>query len=81
MRLSCPHCDEPAHIRTSKRPSPVFSEVFAWCTNVAHCGWSGRVHVEFARTTVPSRKPNRDVRIPMDPDSRKQLLEQLAESA
>ncbi|SDG21941.1 Ogr/Delta-like zinc finger [Onishia taeanensis] len=77
MRITCPHCDERAMTRTSKRPSPVFYEVYAQCCNPA-CGWGGKLLVEFATTTSPSRLPNHNINIPVEPDSRRVLLEQLA---
>ncbi len=78
MRITCPHCDERAMTRTSKRPSPVFYEVYAQCTNPC-CGWGGKLLVEFATTTTPSRLPAPGVRIPVEPASRRVLLEQLNE--
>ena len=80
MRINCPHCADRAMTRTSKRPAPVFYEVYAQCINPA-CGWAGKILVEFATTTAPSRQPNADVRIPMDPRCRKTLLEQLLTEA
>lgn len=76
MRIYCPHCRERAMTRTSKRPAPVFYEVYAQCSN-PECGWGGKLLVEFATTTSPSRLPNPEVRIPMDPVCRKTLLAQL----
>jgi hypothetical protein len=62
--------------RTSKRPVPVFYEVYAQCTD-PECGWSGKLYIDFATTTVPSRKPDPAVNIPLEPKSRRDLLEQL----
>lgn len=76
MRIVCPHCSARAITRTSRRTLPVFSEVYAQCTNHA-CGWSGKFHLEAVLTTNPSRSPNPDVNIPVDPASRRQLLAQL----
>ncbi|WP_181872777.1 ogr/Delta-like zinc finger family protein [Billgrantia montanilacus] len=76
MKISCPHCADRAITRTSKRPAPVFYEVYAQCIN-PDCGWAGKLHIEFATTTAPSRKPNAAVRIPIEPASRRVLLEQL----
>lgn len=76
MRMNCPHCKDRARIRTTKRPSPVFYESYVECVNTA-CGWTGKVLVEFARTIVPSRSSNEDVKIPMDPRSREVLLAEL----
>lgn len=76
MRITCPHCEERAITRTSKRPSPVFYEVYAQCMN-ERCGWAGKLLVEFATTTTPSRMPASDVRIPVQPVCRKRLIEEL----
>lgn len=64
--------------RTSKRPAPVFYEVYAQCIN-PHCGWGGKLLVEFVLTTSPSRLPHPEVRIPVEPASRQVLLAQLNE--
>lgn len=76
MRFDCPHCKKRMFTRTSKRPSPVFYEAYVQCSN-EDCGWSGKLQIEFAKTIVPSRNSNSDVRIPMDSASRQQLLAQL----
>ncbi|MFM9270000.1 ogr/Delta-like zinc finger family protein [Halomonas elongata] len=77
MRITCPHCHERAITRTSRRPLPVFYEVFAQCTN-PHCSWSGKLQVEFVTTTNPSRTPRDGINIPVEPASRQALIEQLA---
>lgn len=79
-RLNCPHCKHRARIRSSKRPSPAFYEMYIQCRN-DYCGWEGKAHLEFAATTTPSHCPDPDVRIPLDPQSRRWLIQQLAESA
>lgn len=76
MRITCPHCKDRAITRTSKRPAPVFYEVYAQCMNPG-CGWAGKLHVEFATTTAPSRNPDPEVSIPLEPTSRRLLLDQL----
>ena len=76
MRITCPHCRERAITRTSKRPSPVFYEVYAQCMN-ERCGWAGKLLVEFATTTTPSKQADDDVRIPVVPAYRQRLLEEL----
>jgi len=77
VRICCPHCSEPAITRTSRRPSPVFYEIYAQCTN-PRCGWGGKIYVEFALTLAPSREPNPDIRIPMEPGRRRAYMDQLA---
>lgn len=76
MRLTCPHCRERTFTRTSKRPLPVFYQAFVQCTNPA-CGWAGKIEIEFASTRTPSQRPDPSVHIPLDPESRKRLIEQL----
>ncbi|ERS88835.1 ogr/Delta-like zinc finger family protein [Halomonas sp. PBN3] len=76
MRITCPHCDERAITRTSKRPSPVFYEVYAQCVN-PECGWGGKLLIEFATTTNASRCPRRELRIPLDPGARSSWLEEI----
>ena len=77
MRVTCPHCKQPARIRTSKRPVPVFYEAYVQCRNES-CGWTGKVIVEFALTTSPSRMADPSVNIPIDKQCRELLLAQLA---
>lgn len=76
MRINCPHCKELCRIRTSKRPAPVFYEIYSQCTN-PECGWCGKIHVEFYSTTTPSRLADPSVNIPIDRESRLKLLIQL----
>ncbi|WP_416139048.1 ogr/Delta-like zinc finger family protein [Halomonas sp. HK25] len=76
MRIACPHCKDRTITRSSKRPAPVFYEVYAQCINPL-CGWAGKIYVEFATTTAPSRSPAPEVSIPVDPASRQRLLDQL----
>ncbi len=76
MRITCPHCKDRAITRTSRRPAPVFYEVYAQCVNPL-CGWAGKLYVEFATTTAPSRQPDPEVRIPIEAASRRLLLDQL----
>ncbi|MEQ4541164.1 MAG: ogr/Delta-like zinc finger family protein [Billgrantia sp.] len=76
MRITCPHCQSRTFTRSSRRPVPVFVEVYAQCTN-PECGWAGKLQVEVVLTTCPSRIPNPEVSIPLDSRSRRVLLEQL----
>ncbi|MBZ9576752.1 ogr/Delta-like zinc finger family protein [Modicisalibacter sp. MOD 31.J] len=76
MRILCPHCADRTITRTSKRPSPVLYEVYAQCIN-PECGWGGKFYVECAISLSPSLRPAPGVRIPLDPGSRKAMLEQL----
>ncbi|KJZ14025.1 hypothetical protein TW86_10575 [Halomonas sp. S2151] len=76
MRITCPHCRSRLATRTSKRPIPALVLVYAQCTNL-DCGWGGKMQLEFATTTAPSRQPNPDVCIPIDPGLRRWVLEQI----
>ena len=76
MKIYCPHCKQGAITRTSKRPVPVFYEVYAMCPS-QESGWAGKIYVDFATTTTPSRNPDPAVSIPLEPKSRRDLLEQL----
>ncbi len=78
MRIKCPICNEPAFIRTSKRPSPVFYETYVECRS-EQCGWYGKAYVEFVATLWPSRMEAAPSNIPLDSAARERLLEQLAE--
>lgn len=77
MRICCPHCAEAAITRTSRRPSPVFYEVYAQCTN-PRCGWGGKIYIEFELTLTLSRDPNPAISIPLAPGQRKKFMDQLA---
>ncbi|MEX1197829.1 MAG: ogr/Delta-like zinc finger family protein [Pseudohongiellaceae bacterium] len=79
MRIQCPFCQHRAIIRSSRRPSPLFYEIYAQCQS-AECGWSGKIHVEFVMTLSPSRSPRPDITLPIDSQSRRALLDQLQQT-
>lgn len=62
-RARCPHCGEPAIVRTSRELSPVYREKTMQCTNPL-CSHSYVVGEEVLRTLSPSATPNPDVNIP-----------------
>jgi len=68
MRLTCPHCDTIATIRTSKELAATVREAKVQCANVecAHT-WIARVVAE--RTIAPSMQPKPGVYIPLSPRS------------
>ncbi|GEN25415.1 hypothetical protein HCU01_33640 [Halomonas cupida] len=76
MRIICPHCQSRTYTRSSRRLVPVLTDVYAQCTN-PECGWAGKLQVEVVLTTCPSRNPNPEVDIPLEPRSRRVLLDQL----
>lgn len=62
-RPRCPHCGEPAIVRTSRELSPIFREQTMQCTNPS-CSFSYVVGMEVLRSLSPSGVPNPDVTIP-----------------
>jgi len=58
----CPHCGEPAIVRSSRALSPVYREQVMQCTN-ALCSFSYVVGSEVIRALSPSAMPNPDVHI------------------
>lgn len=58
----CPHCGEPAIVRSSRALSPVYREQLMQCTN-ALCGFTYVVGAEVIRAISPSAMPNPDVHI------------------
>jgi hypothetical protein len=72
-RLTCPHCGRFARIRRSKGLTPTIREGVLECQD-AECGWRGNVMFEITQTLSPSLKPNPEVRLPLSPGLRKQLV-------
>ena len=72
-RLTCPHCGGFARIRRSKGLTPTCREGVLECQD-AECGWRGNVAFEIFQTLSPSLKPNPEVRLPLSPGLREQLL-------
>ncbi len=68
MRLTCPHCDSLAVIRTSKGMSEITREASAQCTNV-ECAHTWIAQISAVRTIAPSMMPNPKVYIPLSPRS------------
>jgi ssDNA-binding Zn-finger/Zn-ribbon topoisomerase 1 len=63
MRIPCPHCGQPAKIRTSRTISPLTREAYVQCENVACCHVF-RVIISAVATIVPSIAPNPAVFLP-----------------
>lgn len=57
MKLSCPHCDQRMHIRTSRRISLLLKEAEWQCVNI-ECGHTCVSYTEIVRTRNPSQRPN-----------------------
>lgn len=68
MRLSCPHCNTVAVIRTSRELSSTVREAGVQCTNV-ECGHTWITRIVAERTIAPSMCPNPKVYIPLSPRS------------
>jgi len=57
MRVTCPHCESVANIRTSRVVSRVTRELHCQCTNL-HCGHTFVSLLEAVRTIAPSNTPD-----------------------
>ncbi|MHA6822186.1 ogr/Delta-like zinc finger family protein [Ralstonia pseudosolanacearum] len=57
MKVTCPHCDSVASIRTSRAVSRVTRELYCQCTNLL-CGHTFVSLLEAVRTLAPSNTPN-----------------------
>jgi predicted RNA-binding Zn-ribbon protein involved in translation (DUF1610 family) len=64
MRAPCPHCGTSAAIRSSKRITPLYSEVRFECPN-EDCGHVWLASLGVLHTLYPSNTPNPDVQIPV----------------
>jgi len=63
MRMTCPHCQSTARIRTSRKMSELTRELSVQCENVDCCHtWVAIVSA--VRTICPSINPNSKVFIP-----------------
>lgn len=77
MKLTCPHCRQPAHIRTSRPVTELTREAYVQCTNV-YCGHTFYMVMSIVRTIVPSQTPSPTVFLPRakrgdDPPDSRQL--------
>ena len=57
MRVTCPHCESVANIRSSRPVSRVTRELHCQCTNL-HCGHTFVSLLEAVRTISPSNTPD-----------------------
>lgn len=64
MRAPCPHCGSSAAIRSSRRITPLYSEVRFECSN-EDCGHVWIASLGVLHTLYPSGIPNPDVQIPV----------------
>ncbi len=79
-RLPCPHCEQPAVIRTSVQVSRLTREYMFCCTN-PECGHTFVALTEVVRTLSPSATPDPSVCLPMSTHVRRDLLRAQLESA
>ncbi len=68
MRLTCPHCEGEATIRTSKALSEITREATVQC-NDPFCAHTWIAMISAVRTIAPSMNPNPKVFIPLSPRS------------
>lgn len=61
IRLACPHCKQPAIIRTSRQVVETYREAWAICPS---CGFKGKAHVSWDAEASPSLMPNPKVSLP-----------------
>ena len=57
MKVTCPHCESVANIRTSRAVSRVTRELHCQCTNLL-CGHTFVSLLETVRTLAPSNTPD-----------------------
>lgn len=74
---SCPHCEGPARIRKSESLTPIYRNALLECQN-GDCGWRGSLSLEITQTLTPSRSPNPEIDLPVSPQTRSVMLQQLA---
>lgn len=72
-RLPCPHCEQPAVIRTSVQMSRLMREYMYCCTN-PECGHTFVAITEVVRTLSPSATPDPSVSLPWSTHVRRDLL-------
>jgi hypothetical protein len=63
MRAACPHCGTASAIRSSRRITAVYSELYFICPNEA-CGHVWVASLGVLHTLHPSATPNPEVQIP-----------------
>jgi len=62
--MRCPHCDEPAIVRTSILHSKLLRESLLQCKN-AICGHTFSAYTEIVRTISPSACPSAEICLPL----------------
>lgn len=64
MQATCPHCQSPGRIRTSRPLSELVKEVHVMCTNPL-CGHAFVAFFEVKYTTSLSAQPNEKINLPL----------------
>lgn len=64
MRMHCPHCGQPANVRSSRVISPTTREAYLQCSGLA-CGFTFVAMLEAVRGLSPSGAPNPEIKLPM----------------
>lgn len=67
LSLDCPKCGSFLKIRTSKQMTPVYRVLYLYCTNTENCGHRFKGEIEMTHTLVPSKIPNPEINLPLDP--------------
>lgn len=81
-RQSCPHCAGPLKIKTNKKITPTFQEIYFYCDGDTDCGWRGVASLTFERTITPSGTPNPAIKLPISaPREKRQAQHETATSA
>lgn len=68
MLVRCPHCKQPATIRTSRELAATVRELQMQCQNL-ECAHTWVAYIEAIRTIAPSMTPDPQVYLPLSPRS------------
>ncbi len=73
-RISCPHCNWPATVRTSETVSELTRQTTYSCTNW-ECGHNFKTLEEIVCSLTPSSTPNPAIHLPLSSHVRRGLLQ------
>ena len=79
-RISCPHCNWPATVRTSEAVSELTRQTTYSCTNW-ECGHNFKSLEEIVVSLTPSSTPNPGVHLPLSSHVRRSLLQRQLDCA
>ena len=77
-RISCPHCNWPATVRTSETVSELTRQTTYSCTNW-ECGHNFKTLEEIVCSLTPSSTPNPAIHLPLSSHVRRGLLQRQLE--